>query len=319
MGSGASTGAASYSPSGVLSRGNTTSTRGLGAGEESGPTGRAVYFPSGATGEYDVGEEEEEGDEDEVDVASGIATEGAGSGSYERRGKRPRSSSGDGLSRLDSLLETSEDPFADVEAMPTVPPPAGGHYPSSSLGAAVSRTAARDAAESNPSYLQSNPLPQRSRIRSLQPGTSAPVPTALAPSLSTPSLNSSSTSNPNLPTETAPQETMHSRGSGSLSSIPASASWRPSPRVASAVQRAAEAQAALLAQQQQSGPTPPRSQTASPSGAGALYNWADLDTTFRSGPGSNGRQPNADLEGARAEGEEDKANKSFEWPKFLRF
>ncbi|SOV06201.1 uncharacterized protein UDID_01490 [Ustilago sp. UG-2017a] len=320
IGSGASTGAASYSPSGVLSRGNTTSTRGLGAGEESGPAGSAVYFPPGATGEYDVGEEEEEGDEDEVDVASGIATEGAGSGSYERRGKRPRSSSGDGLSRLDSLLETSEDPFADVEAMPTVPPPAGGHYPSSSLGAAVSRTAARDAAESNPSYLQSNPLPQRSRICSLQPGTSAPVPTALAPSLSTPSLNSSSNSNPNLPTEPAPQETMHSRGSGSLSSIPASASWRPSPRVASAVQRAAEAQAALLAQQQQGGPTPPRSQTASPSGAGALYNWADLDTTFRSEPGSNGRrQPSADLEGARAEGEEDKANKSFEWPKFLRF
>ncbi len=34
------------------------------------------------------------------------------------------------------------------------------------------------------------PLPQRSRIRSLQPGTAAPAPTALAPSLSTPSLNS---------------------------------------------------------------------------------------------------------------------------------
>lgn len=317
MGSGASTGAASYSPSGVLSRGNTTSTRGV--GEESGPTGSAVYFPSRATGEND-GEEEDEADDD-GDVASGMATQGAGSGSYERK-KRPRSSSGDGLSRLDSLREITEDPFGDAEAVPPVPPPAGGHYPSSSLGAAVSRSAARDA--DTVSYLRSNPLPQRSRIRSLQPGTSAPAPTALAPSLSTPSLSSSS-SNPNLPppaAEPAPQETMHSRGSGSLSSIPASASWRPSPRVASAAQRAAEAQAALL-RQQQGGPTPPRSYTASPS-AGATYNWADLDTTFRSEPRSGRRQPSADLEGARGQGEEagdeeDKANKSFEWPKFLRF
>ncbi|SPO24890.1 uncharacterized protein UTRI_01395_B [Ustilago trichophora] len=342
LGSGASTGAASYSPSGVLSRGNTTSTRGL--ADDSALTGSATYYASRSSGEASsrMADAEDAG-MTEADLTSSRATQG-GSSSLERR-KRPRSASVDGLSRLDSLREVREasDPFGDAEAVPDVPPiipPAGGHYPSESLGAAVSRSVARDVRQqpsspaedgvgddSGSNYLRSQPMPQRSRIRSLQPGTSAPAPTALAPSLSTPSLNSfsrvelgHSESQPGMP----------STGSGSLSGIPASASWRPSPRVASAAQRAAEAQAALLQTQEAGnfgGPTPPRSQAASPTAAearasaGASYNWADLDTTFRQ---PDRRYASADLEHAEGDTsatqeDPDRSNKSFEWPKFLRF
>ncbi|SPO22717.1 uncharacterized protein UTRI_01395 [Ustilago trichophora] len=342
LGSGASTGAASYSPSGILSRGNTTSTRGL--ADDTALTGSATYDPSRSSGEAssrmadaaDVGVSE-------ADFNSSRATQG-GSISNEGR-KRPRSASVDGLSRLDSLREVREasDPFGDGEIIPDVPrivPPTGGHYPSESLGAAVSRSVARDIRQqtsspaedgvgddSGSNYLQSQPLPQRSRIRSLQPGTSAPAPTALAPSLSTPSLNSSSRVQLG---HSESQPGMASTGSGSLSGIPASASWRPSPRVASAAQRAAEAQAALLRTQETGnfgGPTPPRSQAASPSaaearaGAGASYNWADLDTTFRR---PDRTQASVDLENAEGDTSAtqehpDRSNKSFEWPKFLRF
>ncbi|CDW96888.1 hypothetical protein [Sporisorium scitamineum] len=205
--SAASTGAASYSPSGVLSRGNTSSTR-----DGTVPTGNATYHPSG----YE-GSSMDTGGAATSDFASSRATGGS---SAEKR-KRPRSSSGDGLSRLDSLREVQEaDPFDD-----TIPPlPPTGHYPSESLGAAVSRSAAREQSASDSGYLQSQALPRRSRIRSLQPGTSAPAPTVLAPSLSTPSLCNSRT---DLDTAEAEQLTP---------AIPASASWRPSPRVASASQ-----------------------------------------------------------------------------------
>ena len=341
LGSGASTGAASYSPSGVLSRGNTTSTRGL--ADESVPTGGATYDPSRRSGEVSsLMTDAADAGSSEADLASSRATQG-GSSSFERR-KRPRSSSVDGLSRLDSLREVREasDPFGDAEAVPEVPPirpPPGGHYPSGSLGAAVSRSVQRDVRQQRSSpagegvdddesdnYLRSQPLPQRSRIRSLQPGTAAPAPTALAPSLSTPSLSSPS---PVELGEADPQRPIPASGSGGLSGIPASASWRPSPRVASAAQRAAEAQASLLRAQDPGnfgGPTPPRSQAASPSAAdarantGASYNWADLDTTFRR---PDRRQPSADLENAEgdtsATQDPDRSNKSFEWPKFLRF
>lgn len=250
-----STGAASYSPSGVLSRGDTTSTQ-------------------------------------DRSRRSGEMSDAAEAGSSVDRRKRPRSSSGDGLSRLDSL---SEDPFGNAQ------PPAGGHYPSESLGAAVSRSVARDLRQeqSEPgSFSQSQPLP-----RGLQPSTAAPAPTTLAPSLSTPSLDAE---------DTEPRT--------------ASASWRPSPRVTSAAQRAAEAQAALL-RAQQGGPTPPRSMAASPSGgsqqAGASYNWADLETTFR-GPEpdletNTAGDTSATFQQHREEEEADRSNSSIGWPKFLRF
>ena len=271
-----------------------------------------------------------------MDLNSSRATQG-GSSSQEKR-KRPRSSSVDGLSRLDSLREVREasDPFGDVGSIPEDPPsapPVGGHYPSESLGAAVSRSVARDLRHQQQSSLgegasesahQTQTLPQHSRIRSLQPGTAAPAPTALAPSLSTPSLHSSSRAEL---TSAAPQSALPPSSSSGVSGFPASASWRPSPRVASAAQRAAEAQAALLQNQPGErhgfgGATPPRSQAASPSGGrpGASYNWADLDTTFRA---PDHTQPNADLENAEggpsATQDPDTSNKSFEWPKFLRF
>ncbi|GAK62880.1 uncharacterized protein PAN0_002d1082 [Moesziomyces antarcticus] len=332
MGSGASTGAASYSPSGMLSRGNTTSTRDM--RDASAPTASATYYASRPSGDAEsLMTEATDARYADADVASSMATQG-GASSLERR-KRPRSSSVDGLSRLDSLREVREasDPFSDAERVADTQQ--GGHYPSASLGAAVSRSVARDLRQerSSPgevtdsSFLQPQPLPQRSRIRSLQPGTAAPAPTALAPSLSTPSLNSGEQA------ELAASEsdkTMPSLGSTNLSAVPASASWRPSPRVASASQRAAEAQAALLRAQASEasafgGPTPPRSQAASPSGAdararGASYNWADLDTTFRR---QDPADTSADVENSAGDGpndtDADRSNRSFDWPKFLRF
>lgn len=332
MGSGASTGAASYSPSGMLSRGNTTSTRDM--RDASAPTASATYYASRPSGDAEsLMTDATDARYADADVASSMATQG-GASSLERR-KRPRSSSVDGLSRLDSLREVREasDPFSDAERVADTQQ--GGHYPSASLGAAVSRSVARDLRQerSSPgeatdsSFLQSQPLPQRSRIRSLQPGTAAPAPTALAPSLSTPSLNSGEQAE--LPASES-DKTMPSLGSTNLSAVPASASWRPSPRVASASQRAAEAQAALLRAQASEagafgGATPPRSQAASPSGAdararGASYNWADLDTTFRS---QDRADTSADVENSAGDvpndTDADRSNRSFDWPKFLRF
>ncbi|CBQ70386.1 conserved hypothetical protein [Sporisorium reilianum SRZ2] len=304
LASGASTGAASYSPSGGLSRGNTTSTREAG-GDAS--TGGASYHASRWSGEGSSLMSE--------DVASSRAT----GGSVVDKRKRPRSSSGDGLSRLDSLREVGEASDAFDGGVPGVPPlpSIGGHYPSASLGAAVSRSAARDQQPTDNdrgSYLQSQVLPQRSRIRSLQPGTSAPAPTALAPSLSTPSLGT--TSRTDLDTADASQLSP---------GMPASASWRPSPRVASASQRAAEAQAALIRAQQQQGAgetgrsgagpggaTLPRSLHAAPdasgSNRGASFSWAQKGDDLESS------QPEE-----RAEAEADTSNRSFDWPKLFRF
>lgn len=317
LASGASTGAASYSPSGGgLSRGNTASTR-----EGTAPTGNATYHASGYSGEASS---LMAATASEAEGASSRAT--GGSSVLDKR-KRPRSSSGDGLSRLDSLREVREapsDPFDEASAaVPPLPAPTGGHYPSNSLGAAVARSAARDSQQqhapaSTNEYLQSQALPQRSRIRSLQPSTPAPAATALAPSLSTPSLGSTSR------TDLDTTETSHL-----TAGIPASASWRPSPRVASASQRAAEAQAALMrAQQQQErgggggqagsgagGPTPPRSLQPAGEGEGgnrgASFSWA---------------QRGDDLESAQQEGapgaaadEADTSSRSFDWPKLFRF
>ncbi|SNX82362.1 uncharacterized protein MEPE_01068 [Melanopsichium pennsylvanicum] len=335
LGSSASTGAASYSPSGMLSRGNTTSTRGF--PNNSAPTASATYHPSRPSGEASsLMTDAADGANSEVDITSSRATQG-GSSFMDAR-KRPRSSSVDELSRLDSLHEVREmsDAFGNAEAIPEVPPtnpPAGGHYPSESLGAAVSRSVLRQQRNSaaevgvhdgpTGSLIQSQPLPQRSRIGSLQPGTSAPAFIALAPHLSTPLLNSESGDElSHFEAESTPPASR----SGTLSGIPASASWRPSPRVASAAQRAAEAHAAMLRTQETGnfgGPTPPRSHAASPSNldaranAGAFYNWADIDTTFRQ---PDRRQPSADLANAEGAGQDpDISNKSFEWPKFLRF
>ncbi|KAJ9477752.1 hypothetical protein PHBOTO_001309 [Pseudozyma hubeiensis] len=320
LGSGASTGAASYSPSGLLSRDNTTSTRGVAGVDESARTGDATYYPSRRSGETasSIVTDAAEAATSEGDFTSSRAT--GGGSSLEKR-KRPRSSGG-----LNSL---QEDPFGDVEApeeMPAEYSPTGGYYPSDSLGAAATRSAAQrfNAAPED----AATALPQRRRIRSLQPGAPAPAPTALAPSLSTPSPGS--VSNVDL-SQVQPQHSqLPSTGSGSgLSGLPASASWRPSPRVASA-SSAAEAQAALLRAQERrpsgprdmlgagGGPTPPRTQAGSPSAGnrGASLNWADID--------SNARQTDVDVETA-AQGADpsmadpDESSRSFGLGRFLRF
>lgn len=330
LGSGASTGAASYSPSDFLSRGNTTSTRGMQVVDEATHTADPTSYALRGRGRVtsSIVTDMAEPATSEGEFTSSRAT--GGSSSLEQR-KRPRSSSVDGPSHLDSL---HEDPFGDAEVVqerPAVPPPSGGHYPSDSLGAAVSRTAARQELYATPDDL-GRVLPQRTRIRSLQPGTSAPAPTALAPSLSTPSLGS--VSNVDVSNVQPEHSQLPSTGSGApLSGVPASASWRPSPRVASA-SSAAEAQAALLRAQEQrpagprsmrgipGEPAPPRSHAGSPSVGNrrASYNLADLDAALQ-------QQSHIDAEavqGAEASAtdtndEADTSNRSFGLGKFLRF
>ena len=253
----ASTGAASYSPSGAnLTRGNTGSTRGL---EESVPTSQANREESAS-----ILTDAAEAGWDSSEAQSSRATRGGSSSlSYERR-KRARSSSLDGLSRLSSVREGSGSGSGSRGVLD------GGHYPSASLGDAVMRSAIRQAAADAPGSGASGSQPSsatatatatgtgaRSRVRSLQPGLAAPAPAALAASLSAPSL----------------------AGDDGPARIPASASWRPSPRVESAAERASAVHARLQSD-------------------------ANVDPE-RQDEEEEQQQPNK--------------SSSYEWPKFLRF
>lgn len=319
LGSGASTGAASYSPSAQLSRDNTTSTRGMTPVDELGPTGDDAYHPSWRSGETasSIVTDAAEAATSEGEVPSSRAT---GGHSLLVKRKRPRSNNEDGLSRLDSLRE---DPFADEEGvprMPAVPPPIGGHYPSDSLGAAVSRSAAQQQQQHAALEDDSRALSQHSRVHSLQPSTSGLAPTALAPALA-------SSSSVDLGHGERSPSTSRSVSAG-LSGAPASASWRPSPRVVSASQQAAEAQTALLRAQEQrpagprgmlgraGGPTPPRSDAGSPSvgNRGAWFNWADSSL-----PRQAHAAQDADASLTVRDDDPDASNRSFGLGKFFHF
>ncbi|PWZ01033.1 hypothetical protein BCV70DRAFT_88669 [Testicularia cyperi] len=294
-----SDGGASYGPGASLGRSGSNASggiRALGIGEAlTTPDDSAAYYgPGHSSGDAD-------------NQTSG----GDGLSGLDRR-RRARSSSFDEFGRLSSLREVRESPDAFGEGFSSPDLSSLPHSPSP--GAAQSRLSASSA------------------LRTLQPGLAAPAPAALAASMSTPSLGSADGEN-------AEVRTVQGRA------IPASASWRPSPRVASAAQRAAEAQARLEERQQQlqqrqaspghrrqlsmpGGPTPPRSQTASPAGAagagrGASFNWADLDTTFRRAePRNTTGADHTQMDPEAADDQEpdpDRSNKSFDWPKFLRF
>uniref|UniRef100_V5EMQ2 Uncharacterized protein n=2 Tax=Kalmanozyma brasiliensis (strain GHG001) TaxID=1365824 RepID=V5EMQ2_KALBG len=103
---------------------------------------------------------------------------------------------------------------------------------------------------------------------------------------------------------------------GDAGGSPTSGGWRPSPRVVSASQQAAEA----LVRPQQHPQGPRDDAPTAPYPQEASHHWDDLDTTFR------GPDRAADLEAApegqtAGEGsdEEQRWNRSFEWPKFLQF
>lgn len=166
------------------------------------------------------------------DVTSSRATAGEQSGetgSMSSGKKRPRSNSFDNT-RLSNVYEThsegrGEDPFADD---------ARGHYPSPSLGAAVTRQANAERSVSTLGQVAETTIgassptntPTRSRIlsgpRGLSTSASA-APPALSTSISSPSLREIGGPRPQ------PSSPLSPIGTGS---------WRPSPRVASASERA---------------------------------------------------------------------------------
>ncbi|KAN0061577.1 hypothetical protein ACQY0O_006424 [Thecaphora frezii] len=286
--SGASTGAASYSPSGVvnLTRGNTSSTRG---GESYVQTSQASYNPSRRSGDASsILTDAADAGWDSSEAQSSRATQG-GTTSSERR-KRPRSNSEDGPRRLSSLREVGEtDPFDDA-ALPVRTP--GGHFPSSTLGNAVIRSAHRQREPTT------SAAPQRFIPPSLQPGVSAPAPATVAD----PSWGSSLAA---------------AEGTGS--------GWRPSPRVTSVAQRAAEAQARSSMQPRggssiddSAAPAPPSSRA-----AGAPSSVRSVPRSASHGDLAQRRSALGDVEEGGAEGNPEASAREEQsgslWPKFLRF
>ncbi|KDN49915.1 hypothetical protein K437DRAFT_73660 [Tilletiaria anomala UBC 951] len=263
-----STGAASYSPSGP--------TRG--AGRNSGLT-RSALQPD----HYSL-----ESDATSSRATAGESSEHGSMGSSSSK-KRPRSNSVDNT-RLSNVYEGHEeanDAFADCQH---------GHYPSRSLGDAVTRQATREAELSASVLLGgADTTSTRPRLlsgpRGLSVGTARMVAPALSTSVSSPSLREIG-------------------GQQAQASSSTSSTWRPSPRVATASERAQQAQETL----------------------GAHARTARSDVTQGSGSRLRFANPDADPEndvaGAadtarEAEAEEDREHggtgEHLAWPKFLRF
>jgi len=348
--SGASTGAASYSPS-HLARGSSSSTRGSGRlrGSASGSGSGSGSFASSSRAAYAAGRQRDdaagEGDYEggwDSDAQSSNATAGGSLASHEpnkasssNKKKRPRSNSAEaaGTRRLSSVADLPGQEEDDAELLRNLPLGGQGHFPSPSLGAAMLRQANRDAHSSasghdrqgSGSGTEPNPTTPRAVPQSLLPGSSPPPPL--------PSTLHNSTSSRSLGDATAPPPAIHSpNGSGS---------WRQSPRVASASQRASAAAAHLEASraeafaQAQSNLSPsqrggslPRSGL--PRSSSEEYAWGELGGSPANmspppSPRTRSRLRNLQREaeqgeaGLHEEGQEEGAQWMTQWPKFLRF
>lgn len=298
--SGASSGGASYSPSHLVAR-STISTRG---GSLSSRGSRSWTRSAHADGSVVSDAEGSSSGGTDSEGNSSHAT--AGSTTGQRGGKRRRSASLDGLSRLDSVREggpgsadeEGEGPFAFRY----------GHYPSPSLGAAAFRQAYRTMGSpqevaSSPELTSEHQTPRAHPV-ALQPSSEVPLPATMPASVSDPILNAAT-----------------------------SDTWRPSPRVTSAAQRAAAAQAHLetqraeafsnaqqgLARHGVTGPPAAAADTPATPPSRSEYVWGDL---AQLGSPNRLRSPERGAEQGEAGPQPEEQPQPTErgiWPGFLRF